>query len=162
MDDVEIAGPDRWAERSVTAAAGLCRRAASDVRPAPPGGNPGDAQRLGHRLGPDTAALGFEAIATTSSGFAATLGRLDQHVSLDEVVSHVDALASAVDIPLSVDAEHGYGDTPEEVATTVGRLAEAGAAGMSIEDYHPARVIPSTTPSRGLRLRWPPPVATGS
>jgi 2-methylisocitrate lyase-like PEP mutase family enzyme len=85
--------------------------------------------------------LGFEAIATTSSGFAATLGRLDGRVSLDEVVSHVDALASAVDIPLSVDAEHGYGDTPEEVAATVERLAGAGAAGLSIEDYHPTRGI---------------------
>ncbi|MDP9495645.1 MAG: isocitrate lyase/phosphoenolpyruvate mutase family protein, partial [Actinomycetota bacterium] len=81
--------------------------------------------------------LGFPAIATTSSGFAASLGRMDQKTSLDELVAHVGALANAVDIPLSVDAENGYAPTPAGVAETVDRLAAQGAAGVSIEDYDP-------------------------
>ncbi len=84
------------------------------------------------------ASLGFEAIATTSSGHAASLGRLDQHVTRDELVAHVAALASAVPIPLNVDAEFGFPDDPGGIAATVRLLAEAGAAGMSIEDYDPA------------------------
>jgi len=54
--------------------------------------------------------LGFPALATTSSGFAATLGRADQHVTRDELVAHVAALTTAVRVPVSVDAEHGYAD----------------------------------------------------
>jgi 2-methylisocitrate lyase-like PEP mutase family enzyme len=84
------------------------------------------------------AACGFEALATTSSGFAWTLGREDQHVTLDEVVAHVEALAAATPLPLSVDSERCYADTPAGVAETVRRLAAAGAAGCSIEDYDPA------------------------
>ena len=82
---------------------------------------------------------GFTAIATTSLGHAASLGRLDQSVTLDELVEHVRALVAAVDIPLSVDSERCFADTPEGVARTVERLADAGAAGCSIEDYDPAR-----------------------
>jgi 2-methylisocitrate lyase-like PEP mutase family enzyme len=84
------------------------------------------------------AACGFDALATTSSGFAWTLGRDDQHVTLDEVVAHVEALAAATPLPLSVDSERCYADTPAGVADTVRRLAAAGAAGCSIEDYDPA------------------------
>ncbi len=84
------------------------------------------------------ASLGFPAIATTSSGFAASLGRMDQETSLDELVTHVGALTSAVEIPLSVDAENGYAPTSAGVAETVDRLAAEGAAGVSIEDYNPA------------------------
>src|SRR5688500_18298310 len=80
--------------------------------------------------------LGFPAIATTSSGFAASLGRMDQHVTLSELVAHVRTLVSAVDVPVSVDAEHGYADRPEGVAATVEQLAEQGASGVSIEDHH--------------------------
>jgi 2-methylisocitrate lyase-like PEP mutase family enzyme len=83
------------------------------------------------------ATLGFEAIATTSSGFGASLGRMDQQVTLDELAGHVRALASAVEIPLSVDAENGYAPTPAGVAETVELLAGEGAAGVSIEDYDP-------------------------
>lgn len=82
---------------------------------------------------------GFPAIATTSLGHAASLGRLDQSVTLDELLDHVRALAAAVDIPLSVDSEHCFADTPDGVAATVERLAAAGASGCSIEDYDPAR-----------------------
>ncbi|GLY00351.1 MULTISPECIES: isocitrate lyase/phosphoenolpyruvate mutase family protein [Actinoplanes] len=81
--------------------------------------------------------LGFAAIATTSSGFAATLGKRDQAVTRDELVAHVALMTAAVSIPVSVDAERGYAETPEGVAETAGLLAEAGAAGLSIEDYDP-------------------------
>ena len=84
------------------------------------------------------AALGFEALATTSSGFAFTLGRLDGHVTLDEVVAHTAALDRATDLPVSVDLENGYGAEPESAALAVTRVAEAGAVGGSIEDYDPA------------------------
>lgn len=82
--------------------------------------------------------LGFVALATTSSGFAATLGRPDGHVTRDELVAHVAAITAAVDIPLNVDAERCYADTPTGVAETVAMLAAAGAAGVSIEDWDPA------------------------
>ena len=84
------------------------------------------------------AALGFEALATTSSGFAFTLGRLDGKVTLDEVVAHAAELDRATDLPVSVDLENGYGDSPESAATAVARVAEAGAVGGSIEDYDPS------------------------
>ncbi|MFG1604426.1 isocitrate lyase/phosphoenolpyruvate mutase family protein [Actinoplanes sp. NPDC049265] len=78
--------------------------------------------------------LGAVAVATTSSGFAATLGRTDQTVTAEELIGHVRALAGAVSVPVAVDAERGYDD----VAATVEALAEAGASGVSIEDYDPA------------------------
>lgn len=81
--------------------------------------------------------LGFEAIATTSSGFAASLGRHDQRVSLGELGVHVADLCNAIDIPLSVDAEAGYAVESEGLPRTVGVLVGAGAAGASIEDYMP-------------------------
>jgi len=84
------------------------------------------------------AALGFEALATTSSGFAFTLGRLDGQATLDEVVAHTAELDHATDLPVSVDLENGYGDSPESAATAVARVAEAGAVGGSIEDYDPS------------------------
>jgi 2-methylisocitrate lyase-like PEP mutase family enzyme len=84
------------------------------------------------------ASIGFQAIATTSSGHAASLGRADQEVSRDELLAHVEALAGAVDIPLSVDAERCFADDPSGVAETVELIAAAGAAGCSIEDYDPA------------------------
>lgn len=80
-------------------------------------------------------ALGFKALATTSAGFAFTLGRLDGSVTLDELAEHVDALAEASDLPVSVDIENGYGPDPDDAATAVTRVAEAGAVGGSIEDY---------------------------
>lgn len=84
------------------------------------------------------AQLGFAAVATTSSGFAATLGRADQQVTRDELVAHVAALTAAVSIPVAVDAERGYAPDPGGVAETVELLAQAGASGVSIEDYDPA------------------------
>jgi 2-methylisocitrate lyase-like PEP mutase family enzyme len=84
------------------------------------------------------AALGFEALATTSAGFAWALGKLDQTVTRDELVAHVETLCRAVDVPLNVDSERCYPDEPGGVAETVRLLGEAGAAGCSIEDYDPA------------------------
>lgn len=81
--------------------------------------------------------LGFEALATTSSGFAQTLGRLDQTVSRGELVEHVRALAAAVSIPLNVDSEQCYPREDGGIARTVELLADAGAAGFSLEDYDP-------------------------
>jgi 2-methylisocitrate lyase-like PEP mutase family enzyme len=83
------------------------------------------------------AALGFPALATTSSGCAASLGRLDMQVTRDEMLRHVEALVAATDVPVSVDAERCFGDTPDEVAQTVRSIADAGAAGCSIEDWDP-------------------------
>jgi 2-methylisocitrate lyase-like PEP mutase family enzyme len=79
--------------------------------------------------------LGFKALATTSSGFAYTLGRLDGSVTLDEIVAHTRALDEATGLPVSVDLENGYGPDPEHAATAIARAAEAGAVGGSIEDF---------------------------
>lgn len=79
--------------------------------------------------------LGFKALATTSSGFAFTLGRADGDVTLDEVVSHTAALVDAVSIPVAVDLENGYGRPAADAARAVSAAAGAGAAGGSIEDY---------------------------
>jgi len=84
------------------------------------------------------ASMGFPALATTSLGHAASLGKLDQHVTRDELVSHVAAISAGVDLPLNVDSERCFADDLAGIAETVGLLAEAGAAGCSIEDYDPA------------------------
>jgi 2-methylisocitrate lyase-like PEP mutase family enzyme len=83
------------------------------------------------------AAHGFKALATTSSGFAFTLGRRDGRVTLDEAVAHAAALDRATELPLSVDLENGYGPDPVDAARAITRAAEAGAVGGSIEDYDP-------------------------
>jgi 2-methylisocitrate lyase-like PEP mutase family enzyme len=80
-------------------------------------------------------ALGFKALATTSSGFAFTLGRLDGSVTLDEIVDHTRALDQATGLPVSVDLENGYGPDPEHAAQAVTAAGDAGAVGGSIEDY---------------------------
>lgn len=79
--------------------------------------------------------MGFEAIATTSSGFAATLGRLDGTVTRDEALDHAAALVRAVDVPIAADTENGYADDPAGVAETVRLAVDAGLAGCSIEDF---------------------------
>jgi 2-methylisocitrate lyase-like PEP mutase family enzyme len=81
--------------------------------------------------------LGFEALATTSAGLAWSLGKGDQSVTRDELVAHVAAIGAAVPLPLNVDSERCYPDDPGGVAETVRMLADAGAAGCSIEDYDP-------------------------
>jgi 2-methylisocitrate lyase-like PEP mutase family enzyme len=83
-------------------------------------------------------ALGFKALATTSSGFAFTLGRLDGAVTLEELAEHVRALDEATSLPVSVDLENGFGPEPEDAARAIARAAGAGAVGGSIEDFDPA------------------------
>lgn len=80
-------------------------------------------------------ALGFPALATTSAGFAQTLGRADGQVRLEEKFAHCRALAEATEIPINVDFEDGYAATPEQVATNVRKIAGTGVAGCSIEDF---------------------------
>ena len=81
------------------------------------------------------AALGFEALATTSSGFAETLGRLDGEVSLEDKIEHCQALCAATSLPVSADMERGFADDPERAAAALVQVAEAGVVGGSIEDY---------------------------
>jgi 2-methylisocitrate lyase-like PEP mutase family enzyme len=83
-------------------------------------------------------ALGFQALATTSSGFAFTLGRLDGTVSLDDAVDHTAALAAATALPVAVDLENGFGAEPEAAAEAIRRVTAAGAVGGSIEDWDPS------------------------
>jgi 2-methylisocitrate lyase-like PEP mutase family enzyme len=109
-------------------------------------------------------AHGFKALATTSSGFAFTLGRLDGNVTLDEVLAHVATLAQATDLPISVDLENGYGAEPSQAALAITRVAESGAVGGSIEDWDPSgylyelphaveRIAAAVEAARGLG--WP-------
>ncbi|HET8560143.1 MAG TPA: isocitrate lyase/phosphoenolpyruvate mutase family protein [Marmoricola sp.] len=88
--------------------------------------------------------LGARALATTSSGFAATLGRPDGAVSPDEVLAHCAALVAAVGVPVSADLENGFGATAEAVAATYARAAAAGLAGASIEDWSGSELYPVT------------------
>ncbi|MEA2347631.1 MAG: hypothetical protein QOG62_1418 [Thermoleophilaceae bacterium] len=80
-------------------------------------------------------ALGFKALATTSSGFAFTRGRLDGNVTLDELAEHVSRLCDSSALPISVDLENGFGPDPADAALAIQRAAAAGAVGGSIEDY---------------------------
>ena len=80
---------------------------------------------------------GFPALATTSAGFARSIGKEDQELTRDELVAHVADLTSFISVPLNVDSERLFPDDPGGIAETVRLLAEAGAAGCSIEDYNP-------------------------
>lgn len=106
-------------------------------------------------------ALGFEALATTSSGLAFTLGRPDGSVTLEELVAHVRALDRATDLPVSVDLENGFGARPADAAQAILAAADAGAVGGSIEDWDPVgelydidhaveRVAAASEAARGL------------
>jgi 2-methylisocitrate lyase-like PEP mutase family enzyme len=81
--------------------------------------------------------LGFKALATTSSGFAYTLGRADGKATLDQVIEHTRVLAAATSLPVSVDLENGHGPSPANAAEAIARAGIAGAVGGSIEDYDP-------------------------
>jgi 2-methylisocitrate lyase-like PEP mutase family enzyme len=86
--------------------------------------------------------LGFTALATTSSGFAATLGRLDGSVTRQELLDHCAAMAAVTDLPVNGDLEDGFGETPAEVAETMGLCVQAGLAGASVEDFTRDRANP--------------------
>jgi 2-methylisocitrate lyase-like PEP mutase family enzyme len=87
------------------------------------------------------ARLGFKALASTSSGLAFTLGRLDGGATLDETIEHTGELARATSLPVSIDLENGYGPEPDAAAAAIARAARAGAVGGSIEDYDPSSGI---------------------
>lgn len=102
----------------------LHERATAFIIPNP--WNAGTARVLAH--------LGFEALATTSSGYAFSVGRRDNTVARDEMLAHIAVIAAATDLPVSADVEHGYADGPEAVAETVRLAAAGGVSGCSIED----------------------------
>jgi 2-methylisocitrate lyase-like PEP mutase family enzyme len=81
------------------------------------------------------ASLGFQALATTSSGFAATLGHLDGSLTRAQALDHAAAIVSATELPVSADLENCFADTPEGVAETAAGAVVAGLAGFSIEDF---------------------------
>src|SRR5207237_1746491 len=78
--------------------------------------------------------LGFKALATTSSGFAWSVGRRDNHVSLDQALDHLRLLTASVDLPINADFEGGFAVEPERVAENVAAAVKTGVAGLSIED----------------------------
>lgn len=78
--------------------------------------------------------LGFEALATTSAGYAFSVGQRDNTVDRPEMIAHLRAIASATNLPVSADLENGFGDAPEEAAETLRLAADAGVVGGSIED----------------------------
>ncbi|SDS01849.1 isocitrate lyase/PEP mutase family protein [Bradyrhizobium canariense] len=78
--------------------------------------------------------LGFKAIASTSAGFAWSIGKADNHVTVDDVCDHLAELNGAVDLPVNADFEGGFADEPEGVAANVARAVKTGVAGLSIED----------------------------
>jgi len=80
------------------------------------------------------ARLGFEALATTSAGYAFSVGKQDGAIGRDEMLAHVAEIVSATDLPVSADLENGYGDDPVTVAETIRLAAATGLAGGSIED----------------------------
>jgi 2-methylisocitrate lyase-like PEP mutase family enzyme len=88
------------------------------------------------------ASLGFQALATTSSGYAATLGRLDGSVSREEALAHAAAIVAATELPVSADLENCFADDPAGVARTVALGVEAGLAGCSLEDFTGAESDP--------------------
>ncbi|GEL21842.1 2-methylisocitrate lyase [Pseudonocardia sulfidoxydans NBRC 16205] len=81
------------------------------------------------------ASLGFRALATTSSGFAGTLGRRDGGVTRDEALAHAATIVAATDLPVSADLENGFGHAPGDVAATITAARGAGLAGGSVEDF---------------------------
>jgi len=102
----------------------LHRRAGTFVIPNP--WDVGSARLLAH--------LGFEALATSSAGYAFSIGKPDNAVGREAMLAHAAAVAAATDLPVSIDLENGFGDTPEIVAETIRRAAASGAVGGSIED----------------------------
>jgi 2-methylisocitrate lyase-like PEP mutase family enzyme len=88
------------------------------------------------------AALGFKALATSSSASAAVIGRRDGTLSRDEAIAHARTIVEAVDIPVAADLENGFGDRPEDAAETIRRAADVGLAGGSIEDSPSDRRAP--------------------
>src|SRR5262252_1449040 len=80
------------------------------------------------------ASLGFKALATTSAGFAWSIGRRDQAVSVDEALAHLQAMSASVDLPFNADFEGGFAIEPDSVAANVARAVKTGIAGLTNEE----------------------------
>ncbi|MGH9686491.1 MAG: isocitrate lyase/PEP mutase family protein [Candidatus Acidiferrales bacterium] len=111
------------------------------AKPEPPGAfiianpwDPGSARIL--------SGLGFEALATTSSGFAMSLGRVDGSVTRDEALAHARSIVGVTDLPVSADLENGFGDDPKAVAETIRLAAATGLVGGSVEDFSGDEELP--------------------
>ena len=98
--------------------------------------------------------LGFEALASSSAGFAWTLGKMDNEVTLEAKLAHLAAVCAATDLPVNADFENGFTDSPEDVAANVRRALNAGVAGLSVEDMvrAPERLL-YDTPMAAARIR---------
>lgn len=111
------------------------------LTPAPPGAfiiaNPWDVGSARILSG-----LGFEALATTSSGYAMSLGRVDGSVTRDEALEHARSIVNATDLPVSADLENCFGDDPQTVAETIRLAAATGLVGGSVEDFSGDSVHP--------------------
>jgi len=98
--------------------------------------------------------LGFEALATTSGGFAFSIGKPDGTVDREAMLAHAAALVAATDLPVSADLENGYADDPARVAETIRLAAAVGLAGCSIEDVGPLqKQVPYELPLAAERVR---------
>ncbi|HEU5007638.1 MAG TPA: isocitrate lyase/phosphoenolpyruvate mutase family protein [Jatrophihabitantaceae bacterium] len=86
--------------------------------------------------------LGFNALATTSSGFAMTLGRFDGAVTREEALDHAATIVQAVDVPVSADLENCFADEPDGVAATIRAAVDTGLAGCSVEDWSGSEIYP--------------------
>lgn len=93
--------------------------------------------------------LGFEALATTSMGYAFSVGQLDNTIDRERMMEHLEGIVAATELPVSADLENGFGDAPEDAAETIRRAAAAGGVGGSIEDAtgHPDRPIYDLEPA---------------
>ncbi len=98
------------------------------------------------------ALLGFEALATTSAGYAFSMGRPDGAMTREETLTHAAALVAATDLPVSADLENGFGDAPEDAAHTIHLAAQTGLAGGSIED-RPTNGAPYEIAHAAYRVR---------
>ncbi len=126
MDKIEIAREELMLTQAEKGAAfrRLHERDSAFIIPNP--WNVGTARILAH--------LGFEALATTSMGYAFSAGRRDGSLSRDETIAHTREIASATDLPVSADLENCFADDPKAAAETIRLAAAAGAVGGSIED----------------------------
>src|SRR5258708_2412451 len=99
--------------------------------------------------------IGFEALATTSAGYAFSVGQTDGTIERDEMINHVAAIAAATDLPVSADLENGFGDDPKFAAETIRLAAAAGCVGGSIEDVTRLQDAPVTYPIELAAVRGP-------
>ena len=106
--------------------------------------------------------LGFPALATTSAGFANSLGRHDGQITREEAIAHAHMIVSATDLPVSADLENGFGDSPEDAATTVREAVEVGLAGCSIEDFSGSELYALEAGVERIRAAVEANAATGS